>query len=321
MFSFSTFLFLAKRSRLFQKFIQIIPWLDHWSILSRRSYKAILQERNLKIIGRDDKYVYAEDSHLKYVGPSDSSNMALSASVAATRRLASVVHNNDWYLDYSPAAYALINNVILCSYREYMPFGNISLRTCDLSINDVFIDIGCFRGYLSLKASAIVGSNGLVYSVDPIEESIAILEKQISLNGLDNIFPLTYACVPDFYNDMTVPFFDAGDGSTSNSLISNYLSVQTKSREVPCICIKDILSQIPKSNFQGKRIVASISTNGTEFQLLEDLVRQSPVSVTCSIPILYTFQQLPKRLSRFLAEFPDALINDSYPWLQVRLEK
>ncbi|MCP9941486.1 FkbM family methyltransferase [Cyanobium sp. ATX 6E8] len=311
----------TKRSRPLRYIASKIPWLDHWNLLSSTSYGELLQERNLRIIGEDDKYVYAKDTCLQYVGPSSSSKIALNAPVSAIRRLSSIANKNGVSYADIPSANALIHNIILRSYREFMPFGNISMRTCDLSVNDIFIDIGCFRGYLSLKASKIVGPNGLVVSVDPIEDSIAILEKQISLNCLDNILPLTRACVSECCNDKTVSFFDAGDGSTNNSIVSHHLSVKTKAREVACISISDILSQIPKSKLEGRRIVASITTNGSEFLLLEELFRRSPISITCCIPTLYTYEHLPKWLPRFRAEFPDALVADSYPWLQVRVEK
>jgi FkbM family methyltransferase len=298
-----------------------IPWLDHWNLLSPKSYSALLQERNLKILGEDNKYVYAKDTCLQYVGPCSKSRMALNASKAAIHRLSSIATNYGMHYGDSASASALLHNIILRSYRELMPFGNISLRTCDLSVSDIFIDIGCFRGYLSLKASRIVGPNGLVYSVDPIDDSIGILEKQISLNRLENICVFTRACVSEEYNKKMVSFFDAEDGSTNNSIISNHLSVKTAAREVPCISIDDILSRVPKSGLIGRRIVASITTNGSEFQLLEELAQRSPVSITCCIPTLYTYDKLQKQLLHFRAKFPDALITSSYPWLQVRVEK
>jgi FkbM family methyltransferase len=142
-----------------------------------------------------------------------------------------------------------------------MPPGNISLRTCYLAPGDIFVDIGCFRGYLSIKASKIVGPNGLVYSFDPIDSSIDILEKQIQINKIGNIRIFASACVSEDCDYHSIPFLDAGDGSTNNSVIPNHLSMQTQSREVPCISPATILSQIPRAHLSYGRIIVSITTN------------------------------------------------------------
>lgn len=298
-----------------------IPWLDHWNSLSAKSYHALMQERNLRIVGEDNEYIYAKDACLYYVGPSSKSKLAINASRSSIRRLRRVAScfnvsycENDW-------ANALLHNIILRSYREFMSPGNISLRTCDLSPGDIFIDVGCFRGYLSLKASKIVGPNGLVYSFDPVDSSVDILKKQIQINKIQNIRSFASACVSDDCDYQSISFLDAGDGSTNNSVIPNHLSVRTRSREVPCISPATILSQIPRAHLTYGRIVVSITTNGTEFQLLQEMLRHSPVSITCCIPTLYTYAAIQKQLPSFKSEFPAALINHSYPWLQVRLEK
>lgn len=312
---------VAKTSRPHQIITAKIPWLDQWNILSAKSYHALMQERNLRIVGEDHEYIYAKDACLHYVGPSSKSKLAINASQSSIRRLRRVASNynlshceNDW-------ANALLHNIILRSYREFMPPGNISLRTCDLSPGDIFIDIGCFRGYLSIKASKTVGSNGLVYSFDPIDSSIDILEKQVQINKIENVRFFASACVSEGCDYQSISFLDAGDGSTNNSVIPNHLSVQTRSREVPCISPATILSQIPRAHLSYGRIIVSITTNGTEFQLLKEMLRHSPVSITCCIPTLYTSAAIKKQLPSFKSEFPAALINHSYPWLQVRLEK
>lgn len=312
---------LAKVSRHRQIITSKIPWLDQWNILSAKSYYALIKERNLRIIGEDNEYTYAKDSCLQYVGPSSKSKLAINASMTAIHRLSRVASKYNLSHYDSDSGNALLHNIILRSYREFMSPSNISLRTCDLAYGDIFIDIGCFRGYLSLKASKTLGPNGLVYSFDPIDSSVKILEKQVQINNLENIQIFASACVSEDYDYQSISFLDAGDGSTNNSLMSNHLSVQPRSREVPCISPSAILSQIPRAHLSSRRIVVSITTNGTEFQLLKEMLRHSPVSITCTIPTLYTFAAVQKQISQFKSEFPAALINHSYPWLQVRLEK
>lgn len=52
---------------------------------------------------------------------------------------------------------------------------------------DLFFDIGANYGYFSLVGSRMVGSNGLVISVEPIPKNQDYISRQISLNGLTNI--------------------------------------------------------------------------------------------------------------------------------------
>lgn len=312
---------LAIASRPLQIITARIPWLDQWNILSEKTYHALMKERNLRIVGEDNEYIYAKDSCLQYIGPSSKSQLATNASQLAIHRLSRVTSKYNLSHRDSDWANALLHNIILRSYREFMPSSNISLRTCDLASGDVFVDIGCFRGYLSLKASKTVGPKGLVYSFDPINSSVNILKKQVEINNIENIRVFASACVSEDYDHQSISFLDAGDGSTNNSVMPDHLSVQTRSLEVRCISAAAILSQIANTHLSSKRIVASITTNGSEFQLLKEMLRHSPVSITCCIPTLYTYAAIQKQLPLFRSQFPAALINHSHPWLQVRLDK
>ena len=57
----------------------------------------------------------------------------------------------------------------------------------NLSSGDIAFDIGSNIGYTSILSSKIVGHAGHVYSFEPIEENVRILNKNIELNNCKNI--------------------------------------------------------------------------------------------------------------------------------------
>jgi len=52
---------------------------------------------------------------------------------------------------------------------------------------DTFIDVGANIGLMSIFASKIVGSNGIVYAFEPEPETFVILRKNIEINKINNI--------------------------------------------------------------------------------------------------------------------------------------
>jgi len=56
-----------------------------------------------------------------------------------------------------------------------------------LAAGDVFYDLGANIGFLSLVAAALVGSDGAVYSFEPLPANVAILRANAKRNSLDQI--------------------------------------------------------------------------------------------------------------------------------------
>jgi FkbM family methyltransferase len=56
-----------------------------------------------------------------------------------------------------------------------------------LSKGDVFIDVGANIGYYSILAGKIVGEKGQVIALEPISETVKVLDLNIKLNNLENI--------------------------------------------------------------------------------------------------------------------------------------
>jgi FkbM family methyltransferase len=57
----------------------------------------------------------------------------------------------------------------------------------------VVFDIGAHIGSFSLKASRLVGREGLVVALEPEIENYRMLEENIRINGLENVVPLLMA--------------------------------------------------------------------------------------------------------------------------------
>jgi FkbM family methyltransferase len=56
-----------------------------------------------------------------------------------------------------------------------------------LGEGSVFVDVGANVGYYTLLASKLVGSRGLVYAVEPIPSTAAMLRANVKLNGCPNV--------------------------------------------------------------------------------------------------------------------------------------
>jgi len=63
----------------------------------------------------------------------------------------------------------------------------------DLKSGDVVFDVGAHIGSFALKAAQLVGEDGLVVALESGLENYRLLEKNVNLNGLDNIVPLPLA--------------------------------------------------------------------------------------------------------------------------------
>jgi FkbM family methyltransferase len=62
-----------------------------------------------------------------------------------------------------------------------------------LNAGDVVFDVGAHIGSFSLKASRLVGREGLVVALEPEIENYRMLEENIRINGLENVVPLLMA--------------------------------------------------------------------------------------------------------------------------------
>jgi FkbM family methyltransferase len=62
-----------------------------------------------------------------------------------------------------------------------------------LKKGDVALDIGANIGYYALTESRLVGEQGKVYAVEPVQENYDLLRKNVTLNCLENIGSFRFA--------------------------------------------------------------------------------------------------------------------------------
>jgi FkbM family methyltransferase len=214
-------------------------------------------------------------------------------------------------LSLSDAHFALLHNLIVRYATEFSAYPFHPCRTLNVVSGDTFLDIGAFRGYVSVKASLKVGMEGLVYAIEPMSENFAYVQAHRELNNLRNVECLQSAVSIEhgsdvqFYateNQANACVLDHLDGSHRELTVEN-LSAQSLAEKV--------LGRAPR------RVIASITTNGTEMNLARSLaecfVEGKIGYLELTIPIIYTHAEVPAFLTSMGSLSTDSRLD--YPWL------
>jgi ubiquinone/menaquinone biosynthesis C-methylase UbiE len=64
------------------------------------------------------------------------------------------------------------------------------INATGLQKGNIFLDAGCGDGYISIEASKIVGSSGVVYALDVYPESIEKVKAEVKNQNLTNLNPI-----------------------------------------------------------------------------------------------------------------------------------
>lgn len=97
-----------------------------------------------------------------------------------------------------------------------------------IEYGDMVIDAGANIGMFTLQAARIVGSSGMVISVEPQPDNIEFLKENIRLNSLTNVRVITKALY--FQDEVAVSFMGKGVGghlSKSGSAMVETISLKT----------------------------------------------------------------------------------------------
>ena len=103
------------------------------------------------------------------------------------------------------------------------------------------LDIGAHVGCHALLAARLVGPEGKVYAFEPAPDNLALLQKNIALNGYKNI-----VCVPKAVAEKTgkVRFHLSPEGNDRNSIYASSRAAHSeKSVEVSTISVDSFLQQ------------------------------------------------------------------------------
>jgi FkbM family methyltransferase len=173
--------------------------------------------------------------------------------------------------------------------------------------SDVFYDVGANRGFISLLASRLVGSEGRVYSFEPLPDNIVQFRDLMARNQVNNV-SLIQAAVSARRGKAHL--FSSGDSSTA-SLVSGKRKV---SREVQVVTLDGFCLEHPAPTFikidvEGaeSEVVAGTANLLASSQPLKILVelhdREQEESVTAMLHehhlIMQEIPAMPRRMGGF----------------------
>jgi len=283
-----------------------------WVDLPEQAIKAISNRLNFTdfdyYIDGDKKYPKINSSEGYFLGPSIGESFSCSAS--RIKRYRSIFPKH--YSTISDEHIGLIHNVIIRYHTELSSFPYLHNRTNSLSSDDVFVDIGAFRGYLTLKACKI--SNVRVITYEPINENAKIIDLQLSLNKISNV-ELNTAAV-SLNEESEINFYRSFD--QINSEINKHVkNKHTKTINVQNESVDNLLLKI--SNLKPRKVHFSITTNGTEIGICHNIIEKYldyDLDVEkIVVPILYTKEIFS--FEKYLNS-NSFLIDEEYPWAVIR---
>jgi FkbM family methyltransferase len=77
------------------------------------------------------------------------------------------------------------------THRAYEPHVTAAVRTL-LRPGHVFVDVGANIGYFTNMAARLVGRDGMVVAIEPLDKNLQLLYRSLERNGLENV--LVHAC-------------------------------------------------------------------------------------------------------------------------------
>ncbi len=80
----------------------------------------------------------------------------------------------------------LSKELILYGKREVLTVDYL-LSSNTIQTGDTVLDIGGNIGYYALPESKLVGDTGVVYAVEPVKSNYELLQKNVELNGMNNV--------------------------------------------------------------------------------------------------------------------------------------
>lgn len=128
----------------------------------------------------------------------------------------------------------------------------------EIKNNDLIIDIGAHIGLFVLYASQFC-KNGKIYCFEPIKENFELLEANLKLNNITNVFPIN-AAVSSSTGTVTIYL---NDDESGHSMHLEGL----KQREVVATSLKNIIdaNNIEECNF------LKIDCEGEEYEIINSL--------------------------------------------------
>jgi len=291
-------------------FLSKIPKRPAWGFLPGKVIDQFIQNIGITKATIEGEFVFLETKdNLRIPGPAHRKDFLCgNFSLNRMKKKAAKLLNLDGFTD---AHAALLHNLVYRMESEFSGYPYRPIRTRNLRAGDVFVDVGAFRGYVTLKASHIVGDKGKVISFEPIKENAQFVQMCQKLNELTNVDFKQEAVSTS--PDKELRFFRTEN--QGNSEIKSHLNKEANEIVVNNRNIQDLthlLNKLPQ-----ERIILSVTTNGTEYPLAEYLIDELSTHfkyVEVIIPIIFTMDELRKQVKE--SEMKNkALVEFNYPWL------
>lgn len=152
-------------------------------------------------------------------------------------------------------------------YRLAAVMGNLRMqRLFDhlLQPGMTVIDVGANIGYNTCYAARCVGPNGRVYALEPAQDTLAVLYRNLFTNHLENVCVLPYAAGG---HRRVQRFFLRGAISAVNSLFpDNFYAAVTEQVEVLTLPLDDLMLSSPPD-------LVKIDVEGAEIDVLQGMSR------------------------------------------------
>jgi hypothetical protein len=171
--------------------IQTIPKKQIWHNPPSTIYALLLKDLQIKELGYVDIFnkkmaSIVTKNGLHFVGSTDELNCS-PRNIVSIRKIVSPLLSDVNVKSLSDDQIALIYNLVNRYCTEFSAYPFSPFRTSNLFRGVTFVDIGAFRGYVSLKAALKVGNEGRVLSFEPIRENADYIRAHATLNNLTNI--------------------------------------------------------------------------------------------------------------------------------------
>ena len=204
---------------------------------------------------------------------------------------------------------------IVFSSPKHEPF-QLKILEDHLGEGDIFIDIGAYVGYASLRAARIVGPRGLVVAFEPDPRIYKILIENIILNDLNNIIviplPLYSATKIIEFTISPVEGWSSLMTENRNQIFSNNKVVRPQKIKVATLT----LDSIPTILGLKEITMIKIDTEGAESEILRgasEILKKHKPKLLIEIHGNKQYKQVMALLNKFKYKFEILHINTEEP--------
>ncbi|MDO8471297.1 MAG: FkbM family methyltransferase [bacterium] len=152
------------------------------------------------------------------------------------------------------------------------------------------LDIGANIGYYALLESKLVGNSGRVYAIEPVSKNLAILNKNVALNGFSNIETYHLAIGNEENKEASIYARSKGNLSSFTSIPSDSDERIVKTEKVRLVTADSFV----RENMKRVPDFIRMDVEGYEFEILKGMSQMLEISPSLLIefhPMILTDTQ------------------------------